>query len=213
MRSAEILDQLDIAAADFMFPDLGHGYYYAVDARLHAYRDAQRWALIVEALGYSPRAGNLVDVLHVFGNCLTEGEPGYGNEDFLSRIDNWDEIEDVDQPEVYDGAPIVVRGRRITVTAKRGEELVDVLRRLVPDHRELLLADEAELRRRIPADLPEIIRLDQWHHPDLLQDTLPSQSMAFRQLADVLTTGDVGRYAPDLPPNTHWSNWPESGNL
>lgn len=54
MRSAEILDQLDTAAEEFMFPDLGHGYNYAVDARLHAYRDAQRWALIVETLGFSP---------------------------------------------------------------------------------------------------------------------------------------------------------------
>ncbi|MET7372694.1 DUF7003 family protein [Micromonospora arida] len=213
MRSAEILDQFDTAAADFKFPDLGHVYYYAVDARLHAYRDAQRWALIVEVLGYSPRAGNLTDVLHVFGNCLTEGESGYTSEDILDRIDNWDEIEDVDQPEIYDGGSIVVRGRRITVAAERGEELVDVLRRLVPDHRELLLADEVELRRRIPADIPEIIRLDQWHHPYLLQDTLPSQSETFRQLADVLTTGDVGRYAPDIRPNTHWSNWPESGSL
>ncbi|WP_407664699.1 DUF7003 family protein [Micromonospora tarensis] len=89
----------------------------------------------------------------------------------------------------------------------------DVLRPLVPDHRELLLADEVELRRRIPADIPEIVRLDQWRHPDLLQDTLPSQSMTFRQLANVLTIGDVGRYAPDMPPNTHRSNWPKSGNL
>ncbi|MGC4864718.1 DUF7003 family protein [Micromonospora sp. DT53] len=77
----------------------------------------------------------------------------------------------------------------------------------------MLLADEVELRQRIPPDIPEIMRLDQWHHPDLLQDTLPSQSMTFHQLADVLTTGDVGQYTPDMPPNTHWSNWPESGNL
>ncbi|MEU5781072.1 DUF7003 family protein [Micromonospora lupini] len=213
MRSGEILDQLDTAAGDFRFPDLGHGYYYAVDARLHAYRDAHRWALIVETVGYSPRAGNLIDVLHVFGNCLTEGQPGYGNEDFLSRVDNWDEIEDIDEPEIYCGNPIVVRGRRIPVAAEPGEELVDVLRRLVPDHRELLLADDVELRRRIPADLPETLRLDQWHHPDPAQDTLPSQSPTFRQLADVLTTGDASRYAPDLPPNTHWSHWPESGSL
>ncbi|MGC4816574.1 DUF7003 family protein [Micromonospora sp. DT63] len=213
MLSAEILDQLDAAAEDFRFPDLGHGYYYAVDARLHAYRDAHRWALIVEALGYSPRAGNLIDVLHVFGNCLTTGQPGFGNEDFLSRIDNWDEIEDVDEPEIYCGNPIEVRGRRIAVAAEPGEELIDVFRRLVPEHRELLLADDVELRRRIPADLPEIMRLDRWHHPDLVQDTLPSGSTTFRQLADVLATGDVRRYAPDLPPNTHWSHWPESGNL
>ncbi|MCF0092647.1 hypothetical protein [Micromonospora sp. MH99] len=213
MRSGEILDQLDAAAEDFRFPDLGHGYYFAVDARLHAYRDADRWALIVETLGYSPRAGNLIDVLHVFGNCLTTGQPGFGNEDFLSRIDNWDEIEDVDEPEIYCGNPIEVRGRRIAVAAEPGEELFDVFRRLVPEHRELLLADDVELRRRIPADLPEIMRLDRWHHPDLVQDTLPSRSTTFRQLADVLATGDASRYAPDLPPNTHWSHWPESGTL
>ncbi|MFG1649587.1 DUF7003 family protein [Micromonospora sp. NPDC049275] len=213
MRSGEILDQLDAAAGDFRFPDLGHGYYYAVDARLHAYRDAQRWALIVEAVGYSPRAGNLVNVLYVFGNCLTEGQPGHGNVDFLDRVDNWDEIEDIDEPEIYCGNPIAVRGRLIPVAAEPGEELVDVLRRLVPEHRELLLADDVELRRRIPADLPEVLRLDQWHHPDFAQNALPSESRTFRQLADVLVTGDASRYAPALPPNTHWSHWPESGSL
>jgi hypothetical protein len=28
-------------------------------------------------VGYSPRAGNLTDILHVFGNCLTSGEPAW----------------------------------------------------------------------------------------------------------------------------------------
>ncbi|MFE9657867.1 DUF7003 family protein [Micromonospora sp. NPDC006431] len=37
------------------FPDLGHGYYYAVDARLHGYLNVGQWALIVETVGYSPR--------------------------------------------------------------------------------------------------------------------------------------------------------------
>ncbi|MET7426161.1 hypothetical protein [Dactylosporangium sp. NPDC005555] len=210
MDSVEILSQLDTAAEQYTFPDLNNGYYYAVDARLHAYRDARRWALIVETVGYSPRAGNLTDILHIFGNCLTSGEPGFENADFLDRIDNWDEIEDDDQPETYGGTSIVIRGDRLDMPAEHGEELIDVLRRLVPDHRELLLADESELRRRIPADLPEIMRLDQWHHPD---GKLPSESTTFNQLADVLTTGDVERYAPDTPPNTHWSNWPESGTL
>lgn len=81
---------------------------------------------------------------------------------------------------------------------------------MVPDHRALLLADESELRRRIPADLPELMRLDHWHHPG---GELPSESTIFRQLADALTTGDVERYAPDMPTNTHWSHWPESGTL
>lgn len=193
-----------------MFPDLNNGYYYAVDVRLHAYRDTPRWALIVETVGYSPRAGNLTDILHTFGNCLTSGEPGFENADFLDRIDNWDEIEDDDQPETYCGSSIVIRGRQLDIPADYGEEIIDVLRRLVPEHRELLLADASELRRRIPADLPEIMRLDQWHHPD---GELPSESTTFSQLADVLVTGDVKRYTPNMPPNTHWSHWPESGTL
>ncbi|SDT15309.1 DUF7003 family protein [Actinoplanes derwentensis] len=210
MDSGEIFSQLDAAAEQCDFPDLSNGYYYAVDARLHVYRDAHRWALIIETVGYSPRARNLTDVLHTFGNCLTSGDPGFDNADFLDRIDNWDAIEDIDEPEAYSGASIMVRGHRIEVPAGNGAELVDILRRLVPDHRELLLADEAELRRRIPADIPEIMRLDQWHHP---VDDLPSESTTFRQLTGVLATGDTKLYAPSTTPNTHWSHWPESGTL
>ncbi|MEU4163968.1 hypothetical protein [Actinoplanes sp. NPDC026670] len=212
MSTAEILEQFDEAAEEFLFPDLDNGYYYAVDVRLHAYRDAERWALIIEAVGYSPRAGNLIDVLHVFGNCLTSGEPGFDNGDFLSRIDNWDDVENCDEPEGWTGAPLVVRGQTITVPGEPGEDLIDVLRRLVPEHRELLLADETELRRRIPADLPEVLRLDEWHQPELFEST-PSESPFYQQIADVLTTGDPGRYTPAGPPNTHWSFWPESGSL
>ncbi len=211
MDAAEILAQLDVAAQDFRFPDLGHGYYYAVDAKLHGFRDDARWALVVEAVGYSPRAGNLVDVLHVFGNCLTRGGPGFENDDFLNRVENWEELEDVDEPEVYRGGPIVVRGRAIAVDAAPGSDLERVLRLLVPEHRELLLADEAELRRRIPADLPEVLRLDEWQHPDGQEP--PSGSETFRQVAEVLATGDLRRYSPSGAPNTHWSNWPESGSL
>ncbi|MEV6924307.1 hypothetical protein AB0M46_07350 [Dactylosporangium sp. NPDC051485] len=69
---------------------------------------------------------------------------------------------------------------------------------------------EHELRRRISVDVPEVLRLDQWHHPDVEP---PSQSETFRHIADVLATGDIDRYAPSKPPNTHWSNWPESGSL
>lgn len=213
MWQEEVLGQLDAAAEDFRFPALNHGYQYAVEARLHCYRDADRWALIIEAVGYSPRAANLIDVLHVFGNCLTEGQPGFEDGDFFARIDNWEQIEDREDPEIYRGGPLVVRGRTIAVDAEPGEELVDVLRRLTPAYRDLLLADEAELRRRIPGDIPEILRLEEWHHPDVTLRRPPSESGTFRQIAEVLATGDTRRYSPTKPPNTHWSNWPDSGSL
>ncbi|MEV4533142.1 hypothetical protein AB0J82_04850 [Asanoa sp. NPDC049518] len=207
IAAADILEQLD--GTDF--PDLDNGYYYPVDVRLHAFRDDRRWALVIETVGYSPRVGNLEDVLHVFGNCLTQGEPGMDNADFLERVDNWDEIEDVDEPETYAGGPLVVRGTAIELGAARGAELVDVFRLLTPAHREALLADEAELRRRIPADLPEILRLDEWRQP--VDDELPSECATFQQLAEVLATGDATRYRPSPVPNTHWTHWPEAGTL
>jgi hypothetical protein len=212
-RAVEVLAQLDQAAIDFQFPDLGHGYYYAVDARIRAFGDAARWALVVEAVGYNPRAANLVDVVHTFGNCLTSGAPGYENEDFHGRIDNMDELESRDDPERYLGAvPLVVRGHLIRIDALEGEELSSTFRRLVPAHRDLLFGDHAEVRRRLPADLPQLLQLEEWNQPDLFE-TPPSQSETYQLIAMVLESLDPTRYRPTLAPNTHWSNWPDSGSL
>lgn len=211
IQAEDILTQLDKSATDFAFPDLGHGYFFAVDARMHLFRGPERWALIVETVGYNPRMENLIDVVHVFGNCLTTGGPGFVDEDFLDRVENMGEIDD---EESYAGdAPVVVRGRPLTVDARTGEPLENVFRRLVPEHRELLLADEAELRSRIPGDLPKALQLEEWHQPEAPAETLPSMSETYRQIAEVLASGDVSRYRPSLSPNTHWSNWPNFGQL
>ena len=212
-RADEVLAQLDQAAIGFRFPDLNHGYYYAVDARLHVFGDAARWALVVEAVGYNPRACNLIDVVHVFGNCLTSGAPGYENENFHGRIDNMDEVESRDDPQRYLGAaPLVIRGHAVGVDAPKGEDLSVTFRRLVPAHRDLLLGDDTEVRRRLPADLPQLLQLEEWNQPDLFE-TPPSQSETCQLIAVVLESLDPARYRPVLAPNTHWSNWPDSGSL
>lgn len=43
----------------------------------------------------------------MFGNCLTEGQPGYDNGGLLDRVDNWDDIEEPDQPEIYGGGQLL----------------------------------------------------------------------------------------------------------
>jgi hypothetical protein len=214
--AAEILAQLDDACREFRFADPEHPYYFGIDARMHVFRDDERWALLIELVRYSPRSGDVDDAVYTYGNCLTRGRQGVENEDFLSRIDNWDEIEDLDNPEYLraDGGPIEIRGQRMPVAADAGDRLEDVFRLLVPEHRDLLLADETELRRRIPADLPRILVLEQWWHRDPDRyDQLPSETETFQQLAEVLATGDLTRYRPSRAANTHWSNWPESGSL
>ncbi|XBH22258.1 hypothetical protein V5R04_03250 [Jonesiaceae bacterium BS-20] len=209
---AQILAQFDAASEDATFIDLDNGYAYTIDARLHVYSDGQRWALIGEVLGYNPRSGNVVDVLHYFGNALTSGPVGYENEDFLFRVENMEQVEDVNEPEEFRGGPIRVRGIDLVVQAQPGDELDGVFRSLVPEHRDLLLATEEELRRRIPTDLPKVLRLEEWNQPDLFE-TPPSASESYRLIAQVLATADASRWIPTLAPNTHWSNWPDSGSL
>ncbi|MER6531553.1 hypothetical protein [Streptomyces sp. NPDC001508] len=96
--------------------------------------------------------------------------------------------------------------------AEPGEPLEVVFRRLVPEYRDLILADEAEVRSRIPRDLPKVLQLEEWRQPEDIE-TPPSTSETYQQIAEVLASGDVRRYRPSHSPNTHWSNWPDSGTL
>jgi hypothetical protein len=45
------------------------------------------------------------------------------------------------------------------------------------------------------------------------EDDRPSSYETWQQVATVLASGDTSHYRPTLPPNTHWSNWPDSGSL
>jgi hypothetical protein len=230
---ADILKQLDACARAFTFPMLDNGYVYLADTRLTAYGDETRWALVIEVLGYGTREGGhdgMNNALYCFGNCLGR-PPGTANEDFLTVTADGPEGPTFDdefglyvRPGVQS---ILIRGERAALDLSRenlearGVELVDppqvtgadLLRSLLPEHRHALLASEEELRSRVPSDLPQLLRLNEWRHPDLAGNDLPSASATFQMIADVLATGDRGRYHPAERANTHWRNWPEGGTL
>jgi hypothetical protein len=56
----QIVAQLDEAAREYRFAHPEHPYYSAIDARLHRYRDQTRWAMLIELVGYNPRAGEVI---------------------------------------------------------------------------------------------------------------------------------------------------------
>jgi hypothetical protein len=76
-----------------------------------------------------------------------------------------------------------------------------------------VLATTDERRRCLPAELDQILQLEEWNHPDLGNGELPSANATFRSLAEVLSYGTAETYQPKGAPNTHWSNWPEGGTL
>jgi len=229
----QILNQLDASAESGQFPMLDNGYLYLADARLSAYGDRGCWAVLIEILGTDVRFGehdSIENRVYGFGNCLNR-LPGTTNYLILHpTADGPDEVTFTDD-DIWkvrpDARTIRIRNLVIPINpdpialAARGIDLItppaimaaDLLRSLVPEHRSLLLATEEELQQVVPSDLPLLIRLDAWRHPDLAGGEKPSDSSTFQMLADVLVTGDPACYQSNEFPNTHWSNWPEGGRL
>jgi hypothetical protein len=224
------------------FPQPEHPHSYLMAARLHAFSDADRWALVVETVGYNPRAANVVDAQRALGNCLIGTAENWATQ-FINRVDNFQDLfEEQPWPPRYRQVPIVVRGQELRADAAPTIPPQELFRLLVPEHRALMLGTDAELRQLVPTDLPRVLRLDDWHHTALrvrppsaerdrrrhLHENLarhvppeqrvpfeirPSDIETYRQIAEVLALADPSHYQPTLPPNTHWGNWPMSGAL
>jgi hypothetical protein len=80
--------------------------------------------------------------------------------------------------------------------------------------REHVLATAAERVAHLDQEMRQILQLEEWNHPDVVDDSKrPSGSQTFQQLVEVLVSGDVQKYQPTLLPNTHWKHWPEGGSL
>jgi hypothetical protein len=91
--------------------------------------------------------------------------------------------------------------------------LAELSRCLAVEHRSEVLGTDDERRTSVLPHLPELLVLDEWHHPDLSGGELPSDTETFRRLAELLAAPATGTYRATEPPNTHWSSWPHGGSL
>lgn len=89
----------------------------------------------------------------------------------------------------------------------------DLVRFFSDTQPELLNATETEIKQHIPADLPKIMTIDNFHFESVYGGgNLPSKHETYQLIAKVLVNGDSAYWRPTLKANNHWSNW-ESGNL
>lgn len=86
-------------------------------------------------------------------------------------------------------------------------------RLLAASVRSSVLATTEERRMCVPPELEQIVQLEEWNHPDLVNGERPSSNATFKSLAEVLVHGDVSAYQPSEASNTHWKNWPVGGTL
>jgi len=91
--------------------------------------------------------------------------------------------------------------------------VIEFCRLLAASARDSVLATADERRTCVPPELEQVMQLEEWNHPDLVNGELPSSNASFKSLAEVLVYGNVSAYRPSEEPNTHWKNWPEGGTL
>lgn len=93
-------------------------------------------------------------------------------------------------------------------------QVFELCRYLADVARDRVLATPRERRVSVLPEMEQILQLEEWNHPDVVdEEERPSRSETFQQLARVLSTGDVRLYQPSQPPNTHWQHWPDGGRL
>lgn len=234
MNTAEdILGQLDNSARQFSFPALDNGYIDPADVRLSIYRDAEDWLMIIEHLGTNPRTGgfnSIQNCLHLYGSNLHR-PPGMADSDFLFPVKacpdssvfddrmGWYVINDTgcimvrDKRVQFDISDVALKRKGIELGSGEKKDGATLLRSLLAENRQDLLASDEQLAQRNPGGLPLWVRLDEWYHPNVLGNERPSDCETFQMLADTIATGETTRYRPTKPPNTHWKNWPEGGTL
>ena len=229
----EILRQLDSGSESFDFPMLDNGYYYHGDQKLTIFRDNTRWAISIEILAFNNHEyeiEGITTIADVFGNCLLGGNDNTNFNHFASddkvKTFLYDEINYTPylNPEA---TSIMIRDKRIPIITDRQHYLSkrivleysdkitpwEFMRGLIPEYSNLFWLTRTELSRKIPDDLPVFMTLDNWRHPDLLNDEKPSDIETFKQLADAIVTGDIKLYSTKETNNTHWTNWPDGGTL
>ena len=253
LTAQDVLDHMDNCIIDepyCFFMDLGHGYFCTANSRLTLYADDSRWAIVFEKCGYHNRASEIALELNFFGNCLHNQERGGLDDRYVCNakhfpLVDWDALKEIETGfESLSPAATAVRLRGKPVKIPNTKDgfagwvpdihekddvefprprFEDLGRFLAFEYADLCRATDDEKRVCLPADLPEIMTLDEWHHrryyhyvngPDNeLMGDAPSSYETFPLIAEVLATGDSSRFRPTLPPNTHWSNWPDAGSL
>lgn len=238
------LDRYMIENPTWQFVDLEHPYVYTANSRLTLYANETHWAMVSEVSGFNPRAYRFYLTLTFFGNRLERLKPISNQNRHTYNIDLVTLIEQSAMNHAVEHfaksatpVDVEVRDRSVQVPAKvsafvpqirsgswpKGAEPQDLGRYIAYEYADLCRATDAEKRAHLPADLPELMTIDEWHHrrwsyvhgvesPGPI-GSAPSSYETYRLVAEVLATRDPSRWRPTLAPNNHWSNWPVAGSL
>ncbi len=203
--SQQILEFLDRRFDAIDMPCFGNVNIDYISSRLLAFRDDSRWLILFNSITWCPAGEGLTMILECVGNCV-QGRQGFDSDRYLITGQ-------IQYDEMSNDYYVTVRGKTIPLSELQiisrpdlfSEHEPNIAIALLENYREELLANQEEYGVFIPEGLTEILRLDEWHHPDW--DCPPSQTESFPLIAEVLYTGKPDLYKPPSKPNTDWSFW------
>jgi hypothetical protein len=216
----DILAVLDESARKFAFPAFDNMNYYLGTARINGFRDEQRWALIIQEVCWWPAADGIMLNVSAYGNCLSEKTLAFpGQARWDQGMIYWPhspiECEFDDQGELrFDalrirGQAVVLDPHQVPPQPAVPERGFAILVHLLETFREQLLCTAEELARVVPHNLPDLLCLDNWKHPDICRGELPSHNESLCNLAEVLASGDLSQLRAAAHPNVDWRLWME----
>ncbi len=229
----EILSLLDQEAKNYTFPMLDNGYYYHGDQKMIIFRDESRWAILIEIFAFNNHdydVNGFITIAYFYGNCLLKDYDDvsfncfvsdsdresflYDKENYIPYLDNnVKTIKIRDKIIPLNTNPDFLKQKQIDLEYPNRIAPWDLMRSIVPEYSDHIWLTKTEISLSIPSDLPIFLELNEWLHPDLVDNQLPSETETFIQIAEALSTGNKVLYKPTVEPNTHWKYWPEGGTL
>lgn len=224
MNSSDVIEQLDEEAKSYDFPMLNNLYFANADIRLKVFRSPSEWLLIFEELSFCRNPPDFIDGISVYGNqvdnpgslCavpVIKDQKGSSlwNEDGDFLLDRWSfEVEIGGKLLSFSLTEEDYRKAGIDTSAE-DDYPAQILRYLSFLYSDDLFQSDSFLLKQCgknTSGLTKLIQLDDWYHPDIADDELPSQTETFQKLAEAIVSGDSSLYlVVDEEPNTHWSNW------
>lgn len=222
--ASEILENLDKGAESFDFPVLDNTYYYLGKEKLVTFRSNDEWLMVFQEISFSIRAASVENVVSAFGSHLDKNG---------IILISW--IIQEDRTKMYDDDnnfllktmdfKVVINGteRHFNPTSNDYRQLgIDLADDKTPDEAKITrylasaIPDELffdnerllEICKRSDGNLEVFLELEDWYHPDLINEEKPSETRCFQTLAEALAGNDKSLYqCPAEDYNTHWSNW------
>ena len=225
ISAGDILKTLDEGADTYDFPTLNNIYFYFGKIKIAIFRNANEWLLIFQELSFFIKSKKFVNTVYVFGNTIEGTRIQFINQILFESADDkmfdyffnlllnpldfqvvikGDEKRFTPTPKEYQDIGIDIEDEKMPVEAK----IIRYLTNKIPEllffnHDELL-----EMCEKKDSNLKLFMELDDWYHPDLVDDELPSDSPCFVSLAEAIEKNDSTIYrCPEDSYNIHWSNW------